>query len=113
MKMSWGINPTSVNWYDKWAKFKAEKVTCWWGARAIFHGGAQFELVHDRNGFNGGSDAEQKALENWINSNGFKAVEDARLEVDGHYIVVSPKGSFGYLYIGIWKVPDVDFPQDF
>ncbi len=90
-----------------------------WGARAIYyerHG--EIDLVWDRQGFDdGGTAQERQAMADWINGVGVPALRAAvkaaklgqgerrvvALEIGDYVLEANPNGSYGYLYIGIWK----------
>jgi hypothetical protein len=100
----------------------------WWGARAIFERNHNkrrrtdptyvFSLLGDRQQMEGGTEQERKALAKWIENKarpaltkrleeeGVEPSESQRIEMtlDGFEIVADPRGSHGYLYIGIWPV---------
>ena len=115
----YGKASSSIKWFDKWAEFKATKIECYWGARAIFHGGDKFELVHDRMQCEGGSAHDRKELAEWINKKGLNHLrtllkrnhlttnshDDVRLEIDGYYLYATPNASCGYLYVSTWELP--------
>lgn len=124
----YGISPKDVKWHDKWAKYKAAQINFYWGARAIYNGQGVFDIIQDRQQMVGGSVSERAMFYDWISSTGLKFLKkmlvdnrissdtdrDVRLEtLEGYYIVASPKASNGYLYIGMWEVPDITFPEDF
>lgn len=112
-----------------------------WGARAIFNTRGEFQTVKkgrkhiryervyvprcdidipwDRQSLTGGTDAERKALADWVNESGMAALKkelvkqsidntcDATVTVrgKGYVLSASPRGSHGYLYIGCYKEP--------
>lgn len=100
----------------------------WWGARAIYQGAA-IDLLADRQSAVGTAD-ERDALERWLNGTPrygkTPAVKGALAEMrekvkaerpstreaavlvverDGFRLEASPQRSYGYLYLGAWKVP--------
>ena len=129
--MSWGIDPKSVKWHDKWAQYKSEHLPCYFGARLIFKGGDNILVVADRLGIVGETAASKKDTDDlitWVGLKGWTQLHDllkkenlsisdsrdVRVEtLDGHYIIASPKASHGYLYVSFWKVPDITFPENF
>lgn len=89
-----------------------------WGARAIYDSRCTIDLVPDRQQCSDGTEAERETLVAWINRVGLpemrKRVKAAHLETnsrevfsfdrDGYHIEACPQGSYGYLYLGAWKV---------
>ncbi len=107
-----------------------------WGARAIYtetHAerhttrGAlmkrppdafAIELLWDRQGMAGGTEASRKTLATWLDKTGLPALRKEcsklyvcpdhdtviNLELDGYAMVASPNASYGYLYISAWRV---------
>jgi hypothetical protein len=79
---------------------------------------ATIDLVWDRQGMNGGSPDDQATLLAWLNGTGLAALRErctvARLapssrdeihvKIDGFALLASPRASYGYLYIGAWRV---------
>ena len=113
IKMSWGIMPPE-------GTFTA------WGARAIYKPcrlnynkairgkwiPAEIDLLYDRQSAKG-DDKALKGLSTWMNkvalpklrktcSLSSSSEETVTIENDKFKLVASPKGSFGYLYIGAW-----------
>lgn len=79
---------------------------------------AEIELLWDRQSWQGGTNAERDKLKGWINRRGLAALRRAcikqyltgdsadtiTIEQDGYIMTASPRESYGYLYIGAWKV---------
>lgn len=90
----------------------------WWGARAILKAG-MVDLLPDRQGYEGGDDADRDDFVNWINSTALSFLRQKAKECffsvwediatidseDGKYhCEATPKNSGGgYLYIGAWE----------
>ena len=98
-----------------------------WSARAIYKS-ADFRgdgrgnygpiIDIDQQGFTG-EDRSIKALEAWLNTRGLNALRarlkldyldvaarrEVRVERGGYVIVANPNASYGYLYLGAWKLP--------
>ncbi len=86
----------------------------WWGARAIYKGGDDIDLLHDRQQMNGGTPEERTALSAWINAVGLPGIKaklkvqrigtrdrgPIRFEDAAYTLVADPRGSCGYLYLG-------------
>lgn len=95
--MSWGIKAP-------------EGAKASWGARAIFQDG-RVEIVWDRQGGTG-----DEELISWLNAKGIKQLrklakdlasdEDREVRYqDGEFVVAAnPRGSYGYLYLGAWRI---------
>ena len=99
----------------------------WWGARAIYQG-TIIDLLADRQSAVG-SDEERAELELWLNGTRrgkTPAVKGALVELrervkverpstreaavlvverGGFRLEASPQRSYGYMYLGAWKVP--------
>jgi hypothetical protein len=79
---------------------------------------AEVDLVWDRQSWQGGSNTDRNRLKSWVNKHGLPALrrecakqyitgdcaEVVTIERDGYVITASPRESYGYLYIGAWKV---------
>jgi hypothetical protein len=99
-----------------------------WGARAIYHeDSASFDLLHDRQDCSDGTDEERAALVAWLDTHGLPALRAAvarerpsaagreiiEIRQDGFVLRASPRRSYGYLYVGAWRVAarrDADTP---
>lgn len=106
LKPQWGISPD-------------RQVVIAWGARAIYPRPGSIDLLHDRMEMVGGTPEQRKGFGKWLDEWGIPAIkkltidnylsgnEDRRLtlHLDGWFIVVNPRMSCGYLYIGV-------FPSD-
>lgn len=100
--LEWGISPDS-------------EVDIAWGARAIYNS-FNIDLLWDRMCMEGGTPEQRKQFSDWLNAKGLPALKklvkqenvrgsDERvltISLDGWLIAASPKGSCGYLYIGVW-----------
>jgi hypothetical protein len=88
----------------------------WWGARAIYQG-TIIDLLADRQSTVGTAD-ERDALERWLKGAIAEMREKVKaerpstreatvlvIERDGYRLEASPQRSYGYLYLGAWKVP--------
>ncbi len=116
-----GIHPANVQWPDKYLLEKSKLVTAWWGARAVYHNDFTFDMIWDRQQITGGSIDNQNELSEWINKDGLKQlrkmVKEAklypnddfveRLSIGGFYLVANPKKSYGHIYFGAWKEPEL------
>jgi hypothetical protein len=104
-RLAWGLEPPP-------------SVPAAWGARAIyswskFSKSYIVDIVHDRRDMFG----DDKELWDWINNTGMKMlrekVNELRLGTDseemieirdsGFLLAATPRGSYGYLYIGSWR----------
>jgi hypothetical protein len=105
-KLEWGISPE-------------RPVAICWGARAIYGGPGMIDLLFDRQSCKGGTQEQCRQFAAWLNRYGIPAIkkltqteslyggEDRQLSLclDDWFIVVNPRASCGYLYIGV-------YPQD-
>jgi hypothetical protein len=104
-QLEWGISPE-------------REVGIAWGARAIYKGGSDIDLVWDRMGMQGGTEEQRKAFGKFLDKKGLPALKkllksqylstrddkSVHLQLDGWFITANPRGSCGYLYIGAWPV---------
>ncbi len=106
----------------EWGISSDRDVPIAWGARAIYRGPGTIDLLHDRMGMVGGTDEQRKEFGKWLNEYGIPAIkklttsenlytnEDRRVstDIDGWFIVVNPRSSCGYLYIGVYPCDNGD-----
>ena len=96
-----------------WGIAAPEGVKASWSARAIFER-RKVDLLHDRQDTQGISEADKKALIEWVNGVGLKKIramakklspsgmDTIEYDADGARIVACPRASCGHLYIGAW-----------
>lgn len=108
-KLEWGINP------------EGEKAIAY-GARAIYNGPGTLDLLWDRQCMVGGEPGQREEFCKFLNEYGIPAIKDLtkkeslrgsedrqlHTQLHGWHITVSPKGSCGYLYIGVFPVDNGD-----
>lgn len=114
LKLEWGFSPPSPR-------------PVAYGARTIFSrrdGDVSIDVLWDRQCMVGGTPKERERFGRWLDAVAFpvirKAVKARRiygndhdvvdLEVDHMHVCFSPRGSCGYLYIGVW--PDSRFTSE-
>jgi hypothetical protein len=107
-QLEWGISPP-------------KECNIAWGARAIYKYPDEIDLVWDRMGMEGGTPEERKAFGDFLNKRGLPALKQQlkkeylsgssekfiNIELDGWLITASPRGSCGYLYIGVFPLQAV------
>jgi hypothetical protein len=95
------------------------------GARAIFQGFDQIDIVWNRQALIGGTEEQRNILANWLVDWGIPLLKklckeeslltsDHRLvstQVHDWCIMANPRKSLGYLYIGVCPVDGVDMPK--
>ncbi len=108
-KLEWGISPN-------------REVSICWGARAIYNRPGECDLLGDRQDCKGGTPEQCKEFGKWLNEYGIPAIkkltrdeyleprEDRAVSICLHqwFIVVNPRSSYGYLYIGVYPVDTGD-----
>ena len=107
--LEWGISPPT------------ERVLAW-GARAIFKGYGDFDLLWDRMGMEGGTEEQRKQFGAWLDKKGIPALKEllkkecvgssedrsVSIQLDGWFITANPRMSCGYLYIGAFPCDNGD-----
>ncbi len=107
--LEWGINSD-------------RQVAIIWGARAIYNGPGTLDLLWDRQDMLGGTPDQRKEFSKFLNEYGIPAIkeltrdvhlsstEDRKLTLSLHdwFIAINPRGSCGYLYIGVFPVDTGD-----
>jgi hypothetical protein len=108
--------PNEATLTPEWGLRPGRAVPISYGARAIFNRGEKLDFLWDRNQIIGGTPEERGAFSKWVNANvpkiAAKMIKDFGLEPsdaavvtgyqDGIEVMISPRKSFGYLYIGAW-----------
>jgi hypothetical protein len=99
---------------------RRDRPPCRWGACALYHHEtASFELVHERQVRDGGTEDDRAELLTWLDSVGFPALrarlalerpapESAailKVEAGGFFLRATPARSRGCLFIAAWKLP--------
>lgn len=103
----WGIQPPNAG-------------VCWWGARAIYQG-RSIDLLRDRQQMACGSLEEREGLASWLDRKALpelsaraarhdlpepSSAETVVIQSEGFCLHASPRASFGYLYLGAWRLAD-------
>lgn len=79
---------------------------------------AEIDILPDRQAMLDGTEEERQALAAWYNKTGARLLEkrclaeyltgdsDDSVTIDegGYRLVASPRASYGYLYVGVWKL---------
>jgi len=88
--------------------------------RRTVNDGPIVDILGDRQGFNGEDREAVLALQAWLNTRGLKALRerlkldyldvaarrDVRVERGAYVLIANPNASYGYLYLGAWKIPE-------
>lgn len=108
-QLEWGLSPQ-------------REVAIAYGARAIYNGPGTCDIVWDRQSCEGGTPEQRKEMCKWINEYGLPEIkkitqkeglygsDDRRVSFQLHdwFVMINPRGSCGYLYIGIHPVDGGD-----